>query len=381
MNLRWAFILHYIVPIFVLGFYSFSANAQFSLVFVKAGDQKGRGFAVTRGADCYVITPKHVIKDPVPFEVITHNKRASMATRQYMSKQWDIGVLKIEKSGSICGYDSYLTTNNLSAILEKWKLAVLKVPQVDGQTASMDVKIQSWDKDTVTFSAIGAKALLHEGLSGSVLYIDNQFAGMLVSVDTTSGRGTALRVERINSVTEAFAPLFAPAAEKAKYDSQLAYDILQKNINFMEGPQFCSNLYAAGKWVTQRDRKLRYVERRYIGADEYYYVESLIIPGINSSVMFKGTQASISTDLGRVPQTVNPRPMQSRIESALSRCINMKALRREKGLRYRDGPLTLNSGAFAWDFETTGTWGISLETITVIFNPDYMSFRIYGDKH
>lgn len=357
-------------------------------MFIHAGDQIGRGIAVTRGADCYVIVPQHVMADPVTFRVIGKQRRESAASRGPTNKNWDIGALKIKNPTAVCGKDYYLVAINLSEHLKAKQRVVLHVPQPDGLITEIAAHISGWDDNYITITTEGTGAVLHEGLSGSMLHVAGQLAGMLISVDTAHGNlGTVMRVERMHAAIGNFTPLFPPPQEKARYDDQLAGEILQKNLNFLETQEFCQNLYTMGLWLVKRDTKFEFVERHILNGDYRYAISSIIIPGTNSEMWFTEKNdkvAHISTIIGRVPRTEDPRIIKRRIESSVSRCINGNVFGPIDSLRFRHGPVTLkSSGSISWMFEYTSSWGISLEFIHVILSGynNSMALHLSAEKY
>ena len=371
----------YIVSLFAVFLFSLNSSANYPPVFIDAGGQVGRGFAVSRGADCYVIVPKHVIANPVSFKVHGKPGRTSRAEREPTRSNWDVGLLKINTPSAVCEYDYFLPDSDLSKYLKVKSSAILRIPQSDGKYAQMEVKLSRWDQDHITISTLGTNTNLQQGLSGSMLYASGALVGMLTTVDTTTGKtGKVLRIERIHRSIGDVLPLFRPIDEQGRYDNQIAGEILQKNLNYLNSRQFCQNLIKMSRWLVKRDWKPTYTSKRFGSQGEIYSIPSIVISGTDSELSFSGKQATIRTKVGRVPPTQNPQIIKRQIVASISRCINHDTLDDPDDLRFRDGPT--DRGAVSWSYEYTSDWGRSLEGIMIVLHSSSnFEFSMFADMY
>ncbi len=344
---------------------STAAFAQYTNVFIQAGAKVGRGIAVTRGLDCFAITAGHVVQEPFPISVVGQQRRRSAATVQWSNNQFDVAVLRLANGAELCGRDHYIAATDLAPRLKIGARALLGGRREDGSAEEIPVTLSAWGPDHITIGA--GTTVLHEGLSGSVLYVAQEPAGILTSVSTGQNTGRVVRVDRIQALIGSFLPLQRPTDEEARYNQQLANDLLHKNLNFMESARFCNNLYTMARWLVEISQPLEYTKKERINADYHYRVPDIMIPGTDSvyvSYKSKGSEfRRIDTQVGWVAQTLDIEPLRRRADAALTKCVNDAGM--AKNLRYREGPIRERSDRIDWTLAYTNGIGATTATIYV----------------
>ncbi|MCK7460205.1 hypothetical protein [Idiomarina aminovorans] len=165
----------------------FSASALSSDVLVSADFNVGQGFNYLIDNNCYVVTPKHVMGDAQSANIM-------LPTRQYQTAELehffavDIALLKATTSAAQCNTNSFLQISDLQKLLQVYQEGVLKTRLADGSVLQTKVVINAVDDSE--FLAIKPERndeTLKQGYSGSILFVAEQAAGVLLEVDDEGG--------------------------------------------------------------------------------------------------------------------------------------------------------------------------------------------------
>ncbi|NOX69979.1 MAG: hypothetical protein GXP15_12380 [Gammaproteobacteria bacterium] len=161
----------------------------------------GAGISVGNGTECYVVAPFHVVEFARSITITDRNGRSAKANRYQAPDGVDAILLKVEAGHPLdCPEDWSDGSTGETAMQEADFLMSKKVQQrgmqrrrffLGGET-STTVSIQP-------FSTTKADRLI-EGDSGSSLYAKNFLVGMIVSVDTKSGAGEALKQSQLHAL-------------------------------------------------------------------------------------------------------------------------------------------------------------------------------------
>jgi len=251
-----------------------------------------------------------------------------------------------------------------------------------GDESVLPVSIVGWDENLLHVQA--APGALHESLSGSVVYINNQRVAMLVTIATDVSRPSqAIRFDRIGTLTKQYLLLEPPTAERARLDDQVALEQLRANLNFVETPLFCDSLYRAARWTYERKPALKIRERR-TGIDRNFVntIDSLVIPATDSEMSSSDKQTEIATVIARLPSSLDVKPTWDRAVRAINGCIHGSALSKERNLRFRQGQHELSTvpGVTMWSVDYTNNWGMSMDIINIWLDIDTSSslrLRVY----
>ena len=364
-----AYILSFVL-IIISCFLAPEVLADFTNVHIEVeGGPGGKGVAVSRGLDCFIITAEHVVgDDPLAIEVIGADRKTSPAGRWWAKPAVDLAVIKIENPAEICGCDFYINIDYLEQRLEQNRFGVLRIRSEDGSEFDLKVQLVSWDRNYIHVKQQSTGQEIGERRSGSMLYLGRQPVGLLVKVSTGQDKiGYVYRIDRINEQVGKFLPLAEPLEEEARYNDQLAIDILRKHVNYMQTEDFCRNLWRVAKWVTKPEGDTyRYEARRRgsLGGDEYI-IKSMLFPGVNSVVTFSGTERKhrmVVTRIGYVPASMQIDRIWSTVEQAIDKCIDSNINEEIGGIRRRTGMRRNRSeNRTMWTVERSGFLGISME--------------------
>ena len=171
-------------------------SAFSSVVQVITDQSLGQGFLYKSKSDCYVVTPSHVISDAKNIKILAANRKYYPANIEHRF-DIDLALLKLSDEEKVCRAASFDQKINLSTLLKIYEEGVLKGRLSDGSTKQIKVDIPGVDEtEYLQIKSSKEKDVLKQGYSGSVLYIANQIAGILLEVD--EGSGYVYRVDALN---------------------------------------------------------------------------------------------------------------------------------------------------------------------------------------
>lgn len=345
--------------------------AQTVNVHIRSGGPGGKGIAVTRGLDCFIITAAHVVPEPVPIEheIIGSGGRTAVATRTWRDPNGaDLAVMRVKDPDRVCGRDFYLQATDIVALTSAHRTGVLRVRGEHGRDVEIPVRVGRMLGRRTPLSIYSQPGAgdLGQGLSGGMLYIADQPAGILTEVSTgADGRGTVLPISMINERLASYLPLTLPQQPS----EQEWADIARKTVSYMQENAFCRKLWAAGKMVARPEDTIHYVERRHstLGGMEYD-LDSTLLPGIISKFKDEqnGKRRTLVTVLTRVPETLDFTALWRQAEKAIDQCLasemdeQVGGVRRRSSLRRDD--LQQRS---KWAVERVGRWGQSQENADI----------------
>lgn len=157
-----------------------------------AGAQEGYGLLRARGAECFAIAPRHVVQGAARLRVTTANGVMAPARleREYDA---DLAILRIEP-GLACPARLEVPAD-LRRRLKPGQRGVVTSTGPGGAVESRYVLIDRWDDDTIEFRPESTRDAMRPGLSGSLLLLDGEPAGMVLEIDTRTRRGRAYRMD------------------------------------------------------------------------------------------------------------------------------------------------------------------------------------------
>lgn len=196
------------------------------IVGLAANGQAGQGLTRPRGInECFVIAPLHLVRDAGQVTaVVDAGVRAELQLRQPYEGA-DLAILE-HAPGRTIPCSRWSVPANLSEILiEDPARVTLRQRDDDGSVSFTPVTIQRVESGYITIAPADSRGL-QSGMSGSQLMVDGRFAGMLLTVDHTTGMGRVLRSDAIERLTSGFftaprnqnpdfstAPLGVPSSE------------------------------------------------------------------------------------------------------------------------------------------------------------------------
>jgi hypothetical protein len=188
------------------GLLSASASASAGLVHIqvqqRGGSEFGAGYTVGRGADCFVVTPFHVVKFASADGIVVTDAKGSSAKARLLkgSEEFDLGLLQVSVPHTLdCPADWSDGTGAAAAASAAPFLVARKVDDA-GRTMQTRLFAASTSREQIELKPYGQGDELREGDSGSTLYAGDQLIGLLISVDTKSHQAVAVTQGQIHGL-------------------------------------------------------------------------------------------------------------------------------------------------------------------------------------
>lgn len=165
----------------------FSPSSYSSDVLVSADFNVGQGFNYLVNGTCYVVTPKHVIGDASTANIM-------LPTRQYFTADLahvfdvDMAILESNIPEAQCNRNTFLQVSDLKKLLDVYQTGVLKTRLADGSVLQSKIVINTLDEtEYLAIKPERADEPFKQGYSGSILFVAEQAAGVLLEVDDEGG--------------------------------------------------------------------------------------------------------------------------------------------------------------------------------------------------
>lgn len=156
-------------------------------VLVSADFNVGQGFNYLVDDQCYVLTPNHVMGTATSANVM-------LPTRQYHTADVthvfdvDMAILKADIPAAQCNRNTFLQVSDLNKLLEVYQNGVLKTRLADGSVLQTKIVISAVDdSEFLAIKPERADEPFKQGYSGSILFVAEQAAGVLLEVDDAGG--------------------------------------------------------------------------------------------------------------------------------------------------------------------------------------------------
>ena len=150
--------------------------------FIKTEKSIGQGFLIERQKTCYLVTPEHVVGDANNISFMTADRKSHKAE---IIKIFDVDLAILEVDDhNVCLHKQPEAKTRLISLLKIYRDGVLKSRLSDGSILQTKVTIKGIDQSEYLQILPRKKSdILKQGFSGSLLYIADQPAGMLLEVD------------------------------------------------------------------------------------------------------------------------------------------------------------------------------------------------------
>jgi hypothetical protein len=354
-------------------------SAQLTSVHIEVGEAPaGKGVAVSRGVDCFVLTARHVVEAPRPLRVVGEGRRSSTGTMTWSDPESDLAAVRVDDPAAICGRDYLVPVSGFWSRIGSAGSGTLQVRTELGQQDNIPVALlrglRPVDGTPRSIFIRPAESYidLGQGLSGSLLVVAGQPAGLLVQVSTDGlGRGRVIPLPLISALVGDFLPLTASAEEEARFNPVLAADILRKNVNYVETGAFCRALLRMARWVeTPEERwepeEFHYQVKRQSGGWAEYHIPSWLLP--DQVTVYRrspdGAHRTAETRLGYAPESLDASQFWARATNAIHSCIGSEA-RKEFDLRLRSRRTGDNRSNIEWSLDRTGTLGVVVDDVDI----------------
>jgi len=182
-----------------------AAPVHISVKTLMGSQEYGAGISVGKGTRCFVVAPLHVVEVAQTITITDRRGNSALATRYQSPDGVDAILLKVEDNHKLdCPEDWDDGAAAEDALYDAAFLVSKKV-----KAGGMDQ--HRFFPGNVTSTTIGVQPYgpgksdqLVEGDSGSALYANNLPLGMIVSVDTSTGEGEAIKQSHLHSLFSNF---------------------------------------------------------------------------------------------------------------------------------------------------------------------------------
>ncbi|WP_394172299.1 hypothetical protein [Thalassotalea litorea] len=204
----------YLFGLLLISFHAVSADVQ-----VITNSAQGQGFLYEHDEQCFVITPSHVIEDATKISIL------SAARKSYQAKvvnefDVDLSILEIQDANKLCAKTDFEQKTKLSSLLKIYDDGILRSKLSDGSTLQTKVNIDGVDEaEYLQITPKRESDILKQGYSGSVLYVADQPAGILLEVD--EGQGFVYRSDALNEKLNAYFGLESAANPNKSEESSV----------------------------------------------------------------------------------------------------------------------------------------------------------------
>lgn len=172
----------------------------------------GQGVFRQRGRECLIVVPTHVVENAFKIEATTSEK-LQYSAEVLESFPGDVSILRIvNEEGLQCRHPNWSGKVYLNGLLEREKQGELRTMVADGSIRITDVDVVGYDKyRNINVRPQNREETIAKGASGSPLYIDGQFAGILLSVKNDIGN-----VIRLDALTNTLSLFFGDTLPVSK---------------------------------------------------------------------------------------------------------------------------------------------------------------------
>lgn len=190
------------VALAIFSFVTLPAFGEATGVVHVSSNEQGQGRLISRGGECFLIAPNHVLgsrHDATAISSLARNFQATLI-RKYAS---DIAVLRLESMPDECMQRSAVDFTHSQAITYQGAARLIQRTET-GSIAQHSIEIIGYDE---RYLAISSPLGIKKSQSGSSVQIEGMLVGILVSVDSQTGVGRALRADYLAQLLRSFFPL------------------------------------------------------------------------------------------------------------------------------------------------------------------------------
>lgn len=190
--------------------------------YIKTENSIGQGFLFERQNTCYLATPEHVVEGAINISFMTADRKSHKAVI-FKIFDVDLAILKVDDFKA-CIHKQPESKTRLSSLLKVYRDGILKSRLSDGSILQTKVTIKGIDKaEYLQILPRKKNDILKQGFSGSILYIADQPAGMLLEVDDEN----IGYVYRHDAISKKLSSQFIQNADKSINDKKTKKAILQ----------------------------------------------------------------------------------------------------------------------------------------------------------
>jgi hypothetical protein len=152
---------------------------------------EGRGILKSRGNECFIITPHHVVKDALEdINVIGEKKVKSTASIEQQYASVDLSILRVEKGGMQKCTD-WTVAPDFEKIIDNNSNGFVEYRDSDGSTQKAEVEIIGVNGEEIQIQRKDPMTVFVKGWSGSSFFINQNgvriYMGMLYQIQGRAG--------------------------------------------------------------------------------------------------------------------------------------------------------------------------------------------------
>lgn len=165
---------------------------------IRNGDDVGSGSAFRRGADCLVLTAEHVVRDATRVKVLDRSGASASGEVVHVDDQNDVALVALDDKAEVACTERWSDGAWLAS--ERFRPAhefyfIRQDP--GGREAVVNLRWAGGNDTQFTLSHVD-KMRVRASDSGSLAYVGERPAGIVLNVDTGSDRVTVLRLDAID---------------------------------------------------------------------------------------------------------------------------------------------------------------------------------------
>jgi len=165
-------------------------------VHVKSGEV-GQGFLLNRLDQCYLVTPAHVIGNQFFASLMGGtNLRALGEAEPIQTFGYDLSILSVNGAIKKECYTNINQFESIDYLLQNATKLTISSVNADGSKSFVPVTLTDKALVYLRVRPDSSDFPLYKGLSGSLVFIDEIPIGMLQSIDSETGEGILLRLDR-----------------------------------------------------------------------------------------------------------------------------------------------------------------------------------------
>ncbi len=167
--------------------------------------QTGQGVLRGRGAECFVVTPYHVVEGATGAVRVVGGRSSQAKAEVLRQLPGDLAILRVDTAGALPCAD-WAPPEDLSALLRGQSAGTLSMREADGSQTLMPVTFRGIDDEMIFVRPTRPDDQISKSMSGGSLLVNGVVVGMLLSVD--GGVGQVYQMDDIMRVSaEFFSPV------------------------------------------------------------------------------------------------------------------------------------------------------------------------------
>ena len=178
-----------------------AAAASAQEVYINAGNI-GQGVLRGHGAECFVITPAHVVKDVLDTVQVVGALRLTRKGEVQHKFEPDFAIVRLADKGFEC--DPWLPATNYEAMLNTQTAGYLSLREPDGTRTRIAVNFRGITENEIRILPTLPSDQIQESMSGAALLVNGALVGLLLSLDKTTSEGVVYQLDDVMRISEPY---------------------------------------------------------------------------------------------------------------------------------------------------------------------------------